>query len=282
MLATIPLSTASSLLVWSNRIYITGSLLTLASAALALYEQYSKSQGRLAYWKLRTQTFVIIAAFVSFCGSVLAITFSNVVVHLKDVDLSKYETQANQQITTLQKQTADANRSAADANLKNTQLQIALTNHETSEGKIEADLAKQNKATSDFAHALALQQGIMAEQTHVSPALSQAQIQALSEILKPFAGQKVIMRSTSDTVVLRLMEQTKQALLAAGIDVSRSSIVMGALYQGVSVGVHDPHNVPPLANALVQGLRNAGIDPHPVSDPQFVPEGYVGLFFGPN
>jgi hypothetical protein len=235
----------------------------------------------LAHWKVRTQVFVIIAAFLSFCGSVLAITFSNVVVHLKDVDLSGYETQANEQIAALRKQTADANKSAADANLKNTQLQIALTDHEASESKIEADLAKQNKATSDFAHALAIQQGVMAEQARVSPILTQSQIQLLSQELTPFGGQSVTIRSTSDTVVQRLHATIKAALDGANIK-SNGAIMMGALYQGVSVAVHSPEDVPPLANALVMGLRSAGIDAHPVSVPDQVPAGQVFIFLGPN
>ena len=77
MVVTIPLSAASSLLVWSNRLYITGSLLTLASAAMVLYEKHSKNQGRMLEWRLRTEILVIVAAFLSFSGSIAAITFGS-------------------------------------------------------------------------------------------------------------------------------------------------------------------------------------------------------------
>lgn len=90
------------------------------------------------------------------------------------------------------------------------------------------------------------------------------------------------LHQTSDTVVARLGATIKMALDGAGVTAKMYSTDMGALYQGVSVAVHDPNNVPPIANALVLGLRQAGIDVHPVSAPKIVPSGQVGIFLGPN
>jgi len=282
MLDTSPIDHASWWLSASNIIYVSGAVLTLAAAVHVLMEKRAVLAGKRKSESFWAEASVFLAALVSVLGTIGAIHYGNVVSHLKDLDLATYEKAADANIAQAQKDSADANKSAADAIYKNGQLETALAKHETSESKNDAELAKQNKATSDFAHALAQQQGIMAEQARVSPALSEAQIQELSEMLKPFAGQKVAVYSTSDTVVLRLGAQIKHALSAAGIDNSQGVIMMGALYQGVSVGVHDPKNVPPLANALVIGLRNFGIDAHPVSDSKFVPDGYVDLFLGPN
>jgi hypothetical protein len=256
---------------------------------MVLYEKHAKNQGWILEWRLRTEILVIVAAFLSFSGSIAAISFGGIVSHLKDIDLATYQTEADGKIAAAQKEAGDANKaagvanqSAAQANLEDTQLRIQLANHETNEGKIEADLAKQNKATSDFAHALAQQQGIMSEQAKVSPQLAPAQMELLSQMLKPFAGQDVEMHTTSDTVVERLASSIATSLNQAGITTKSFTTDMGALYQGVSIAINDPGNVPPLANTLVMDLRQFGIDVHPVASPQRVPVGHVAIFLGPD
>jgi hypothetical protein len=190
---------------------------------------------------------------------------------------------------------AQANRDAAAANQKAQEAQDQALEAENDNLKLrgqtsadaaaarqaEAELAKSNKETSDFAHALAQQQGAMAEQAKVSPVLSQYQIGALANLLAPYAGQDVILHSTADTTVLRLKETVALALQKADVTFKQNSMDMGALYQGVSVAVNSAQNVPLLANALVLGLRQAGIDVHPVTAPQ-IPAGRVALFMGPN
>jgi hypothetical protein len=122
----------------------------------------------------------------------------------------------------------------------------------------------------------------MAEQAHVSPILTDYQITALAAALGPFRGSDVLFHATSDTTVLRLKRTIEIAFQRAGITESYNSIDMGELYQGVTVAVHDPADVPGLANALVLSLRAAGIDVQTASVPQRVPAGKVALFLGPN
>jgi hypothetical protein len=277
-----PLDSASARLWWSNAAYVSGAALTFLAAMIVFIERRLIAKGIREKSLLVTEFVAVGAAIVSFFGTVGAIHYSNLVSHLKDLDLAVYETSAGIQIAQAQKAGADATKSAADANLKNTQLQIELASHETSESKIQADLAKQNKATSDFAHSLAQQQATMAEQAHLSPVLTDFQIQQLAAVLGGFSGQDVILHSTADTTVLRLKQTIAIAFQKAGITFKQNSMDMGALYQGVSVAVHNPQDVPPLANALVLGLRQAGIDVHPVAVPNMVPAGSVALFLGPD
>jgi len=143
--------------------------------------------------------------------------------------------------------------------------------------KAEAALAKANKETSDFAHALALQQQNMTMQAKVSPVLNQTQIAALANLLRGYEGQTVAVHMTLDTVVLRLANSIQAALQQAGIK-PVGTMNAGATYEGVSVAVHGPQDVPPLANTLVLGLRQAGIDVHPVAAPDQVPAGQVAIF----
>jgi hypothetical protein len=191
---------------------------------------------------------------------------------------------------------AQANESAAQANKKAQEAKDEAEKLETDNLKLsgqvgkdavtaraaEAALDAKNKETSDFAHALEQQQGVMAEQAKVSPQLTNYQVQALANILKPYAGQDVELHITAETVVGRLGAEIKAAFNIAGVTTSIYSTEMGSLYQGLSVAVHDPSSVPPIANALMTGFRQAGIDAHPVAAPERVASGKVAIFIGPN
>jgi hypothetical protein len=222
-------------------------------------------------------------------GTIGAIHFSNTVSHLKDIDLEAYKTSSRLQIAQANTSAATANQKAQEARVvaakveqENAVLGGSVTKNAEAARKAEAELAKANKETSDFAHSLQKQQIVMQEQARVSPILTDFQITQLATVLNNFSGQDVIFHSTADTTVLRLKKTIAIALQKAGITFKQNSMDMGALYQGVSVAVHSPDNVPPLANALVMGLHQAGIDVHPVSAPDRVPVGKVALFLGPN
>lgn len=288
MLLVLSLDSASHLLRWSNIVYVAGAVLTLSSAALVLYEKRSKSQGVSLRWSFKTEILVIVAAFVSLIGTIGAIHFGSVVSHLKDTDLAKYKTTADAGIAQANKDAAVANAIAQQAKSQaeetskaNLQLQIKLAKHEEHEQVGDAKLAAQNKENYDFSHALAFQQQTMAQQMHVSPELNESQIEAIAAILKPFAGQEIIIHRTSDTVVGRLGRSLAIAFTMANIKFPHYSIDMDQIYQGVSVVIHSPQNVPPLANALISGLRSAGIIVNPVAL-DTVPVGKVALYLGPN
>ncbi len=288
MMLVLSLDSASHLLRWSNIVYVAGAVLTLSSAALVLYEKRSKSKGVSQRWSFKTEILVIVAAFVSLIGTIGAIYFGSVVSHLKDMDLAKYKITADAGIAQANKDAAVANAIAQQAKSQaeetskaNLQLQIELTKHEEHEQVGEAKLAAQNKENYDFSHALAFQQQTMEQQMHVSPELNDSQIEAIAAILKPFAGQEIIIHRTADTVVGRLGRSLAIAFTMASIKFPHYSIDMDQLYQGVSVAIHSPQNVPPLANALISGLRSSGIIVNPVAL-DTVPVGKVAIYLGPN
>jgi flagellar biosynthesis GTPase FlhF len=286
---TSPLDTASSLLLWSNVIYVVGAVLTLGTSALVLFEKRQAGKGIEIKHSVRNEVFFVTSALICLAGTCGAIYFSNKVSDIKDTDLAAYKTSAGLQIAQSNKDAAKAisdaataNKSAEETKQANLRLQSELTKHEGHEQEAEAKLAAQNKETSDFAHSLQQQQATMQEQAKVSPQLTPYQIQALANVLRPFAGQDVSLHITSDTVVARLGATIHMAFDQAGVTAKSYSADMGALYQGVSVAVHDPNDVPPIANALIIGLRQAGIDVHPVAAPQMVPAHQVAIFLGPN
>lgn len=281
MSAASPLDSASHWLTWSNGLYVGGAAMTLATAMLVFYEKRAIAAGKRVRGFLFTEILVFFAALVSLCGTIGAVHFGNVVSHLKDSDLAAYEKQADVKI-------AAANQATEELKVANSTLQTQLATIQTKSEKAEAKLEKadvalaaQNAQTIKFAQALQLQQQNMAEQMHVSPVLNDAQIQALATLLKPFTGQDVIFHSTADTTVLRLKAGIAMALNAAGLTFKQNAIDIGSLYQGVSVVVHSPQDVPPLANSLIMGLRDAGIVVRPVALDS-VPPGRVALYLGPN
>ncbi len=290
-----PLDSASHWLNWSNIIYVGGAALTVIAAMWVLYEARAVATGKREKYFLVSEFFAAGAAIISLIGTIGAIHFSNKVGQYKDADLKTYQTQAQVQIQQAKTDAAKAVKDAAVANQKaqeagdhaaivdaqNIALGGQVGKDAATARAAEAALDAKNKETSDFAHSLQQQQGVMAEQAKVSPQLTDFQIQQLAILLKPYAGSPVDINQTAETVVGRLASAIHAAFNIAGVKTNHRTM-MGALYQGVSVGVHAPTDVPPIANALVMGLRQAGVDVHPVAVPDQVKAGGVTIFVGPN
>ncbi len=100
---------ASSRLLWSNVIYVSGAALTLLAAMLVFIERRLIAAGIRERTTLITEWAVIGAAIISFFGTIGAVRYGSLVSHLKDDDLAAYEASAQVQI-------AQANRDAANAN----------------------------------------------------------------------------------------------------------------------------------------------------------------------
>jgi hypothetical protein len=189
--------------------------------------------------------------------------------------------QAKADAATANKIAQEAKDETAKIESENIKLGGQVTTDATAARTAEASLAKANKETSDFAHGIALQQQNMAQQAKVSPTLDANQALSLANYLRAYAGGTVAVHMTLDTVVIRLGNGIQYALQQAGIKSDGSSMDAGRTYQGVSVVVHSPQDVPPLANALVMGLRAQGIAVNPAADTS-VPVGHVNIYLGPN
>jgi hypothetical protein len=253
-----------------------------------LYEKRAVATGKRTKASFISEAIVILAAMVSLAGTIGAIYFGSVVSKLKDDDLALYKKGADLNIAQLTRDAGIANQTAESAKLEtqhvsqeNIQLRLGLSKEQTQARKAEAELAKQNKETFDYAHALAQQQAVMTEQARVSPVLTDFQIDSLAATLRPYAGTDVILHSTLDTTVLRLKNGIAMAFQKAGITFKQNSMDAGALYQGISVVVHSPTDVPPVANSIVLGLRTSGIKVSTVSMNE-VPAGQVAVYMGPN
>lgn len=274
-------------------LYIVSITLALLSTVAIVFFAFHKDHKT----GLRASNYVyIIASLLSVLSTIVIVNKTKALDAEKDRQAGlahdAAQLQSNQAKATAETAKADAakaNQKAQEANdhaakleAENIRLGGQIGNDAAKARAAESALDAKNKETSDFAHSLQQQQATMQEQAKASPVLTDFQIRQLATSLAPYTGQEVIIHRTVDTVVGRLASTIAMSLQMAGIKFPQYFNDIGQLYQGVSVAVHDPTKVPPLAEALVVGLRQAGIVVHPVAAPQQVPEGKVAIYLGPN
>lgn len=105
---TSPLDTASSLLLWSNVIYVVGAVLTLGTSAMVLFEKRQAGKGIEVKHSVRNEVIFATSALICLSGTLGAIYFGGRVSDIKDADLAAYKVTAGVQIAT-------ANASAKEA-----------------------------------------------------------------------------------------------------------------------------------------------------------------------
>jgi hypothetical protein len=185
---------------------------------------------------------------------------------ISQLDIQKLQTE-EQALRTQQEnaheEIAKAQAAAAEANLK------------------AAELTAKTEKTNQFVAGLAEQQQGMAKQIQGVPTLGDQQIAIIADRLKPFAGQQITIRATTDTTVLRLGGAFKKAFLLAGLNVIAYDVDMGAQYQGVTVVVKFPTHHPPLADALLNAIRDVGIHANGASTLEPISNADVTIYLGP-
>jgi hypothetical protein len=277
MIVNSPLDSA----IWwtnaSNVFYIVGAVVTALTAAWIVYETHAVALGKRQKFFLFSEILGAIAAIICVLGSVGAISFGNVVSRLKDVDLAKYEKDAEK----AKSDAATANQQAADANLKNTQLKIQLGQHEADEKKTDAELAAQSQKNAQLAQAIADQQQKMAKTIHSYPEVDFVEWMKIADELSPYAGQKVIIRSTGDTDVRIIAVLLEQSLHQARIDVS-GTVHVGEVYVGINVETNPNYEIVPLATKIIETLKAHGIPVRPGGSGSWeIPKGVVLIEIGP-
>jgi hypothetical protein len=270
-------------------IYIASATLALLSTFAIVAFAFHWEQHKTA---LRFSNYLyVLFSLIAVIATIVIVVRTNSLDIEKDLQVAQAQKDAAQakkdaakaisDAATANQKAQEANEHAANVEAENLKLGGQVGKDAVTARAAEAALEAKNKETSDFAHGVAIQQQNMAIQAKVSPTLTVAQAMSLANYLKPYAGQNVAVHMTLDTVVIRLGNGIQYALQQAGIKADGSSMDAGQTYQGVSVAVHSPQDVPPLANALVMGLRAQGIAVNPASDPS-VPAGTVRIYLGPN
>jgi hypothetical protein len=246
ILAVLSLDSASHSLAWSNVLYVVGALLTLGSAGMVLYEKRSRIQGLELRWGLATETIVIVAAFISFTGTVGALLFGHIVSGLKDAALTQYEKAADVKI-------ADANSVADSARVLATQtandnlkLEQELQEHEAHERSYE----QQQQATTKATH-----------RTIPDPKEFSLALEKL-----PKDVRVTLVQNLADDEAGRLLRQLYDIFVAAGFSPSRGGFMGSTSSDPVSIpGIHLHCTLDPSAdmmcNSLVKQFKAAGMKP---------------------
>ena len=187
-----PLDTASSLLWWSNVLYVVGALLTLGTSAMVLFEKRQAGKGIEVKHSVRNEVFFVSSALICLAGTCGAIYFSSKVSNIKDADLAAYKVSAGLQIAQANNAAEQAKAVAATASNN-----VAGANKKAAEANSTAQLAVLDK-TKILHDNLALQQKIEAEQSArvvienkiaprtLAPGQQQNIMYALHEKLKAF------------------------------------------------------------------------------------------------
>ena len=185
---------------------------------------------------------------------------------------------------------ATANQKAQEAQLKaeetshaDTSLKVELNKHEGQEKEVQNKLAAQEQQTAQFAQGVAQQQQGMAQQIQATPSLGPAQIDQIATLMKPFAGQSILIHVMMDAHSTRLADEFAQAFKMAGIEAAGPNIDVGRNYEGVMVIVKNPtpQPHPPIADALLNAIRSVGIVPKFVYAPDIPSANDVWLCIGP-
>lgn len=230
---------------------------------MVLFEKRQIGKGIEIRHSVRNEIFFVTSALICLAGTCGAIYFGGRVSHLKDVDLSAYQTWAKGEIAKAQKEAGDANNaagianeSAAVASLDNTKLRIKLTNDEEKEHQAEAALSER--------------ESIIAGRSPVS--LSEEGIKEFRAYLTPYAKQHArhekfdnnieIDCKLNDHVALQIGESIARSIPAPTQTGNPSDL--NARYEGVTIVVSSLRDVPPLARALYTGLKDAQMDVHPI------------------
>ena len=200
-------------------------------------------------------------------------------------EIQKSESQAQQL------EIARLNKDISDAKAAQQQVELELVKQREVTAKAQADaaqaklraaeLAIKTERTSQFVEGLALQQQGMARQIQGVPSLGDAQVNIITERLRPFAGQHITIHSTMDTSVIRLGSQFKRAFELAQLKVITFSEDMGAQYQGVVVAVKKSQgSVPQMGETLLGVIQSLGIKASGAINPT-VGDADVALYLGP-
>jgi len=297
MIATPSLDSATWWLNASNVLYVGGAAFTVLTAAWVLYEERAVALGKRPKYFLLSEILAAGAAVLCLTGTIGAIHYSNKVSQIKDADLATYKTAATIQIVQAKLDAATAyqlageamsdagkaNKKAEEDSLANTKLKIELGTHEKKSQQTESDLASQNARTAQFVQSVAEHQQSVVSLAQGIPSLTQFQIDAIAEQMKPFAGQKVVIHADLEAHCVRLGRQIETALKKAGMTVDFET-PLSMSYLGIELAqkyASPPAPRLPAIGPLYNALLNSGIEAKGVYDPSISDGLTVQLNIGP-
>jgi hypothetical protein len=242
MTSSLPLDSASHSLAASNIIYVVGAVLTLASAAMVLYEKNSKNRGIELRWGLTTEIVVVIAAFISLAGTFGAIGFGNTVGKIKDANLATYQKEADVQI-------AGANQAAMNSLAKAVTAQLDIDKLKPAVSTLQTSQAETSKAVGNLTTARTMR-------------VSASAIQAINKL----GGAHIVIHADeTDSDAMTVFQQFGKAFRSYAPQPSYAAVIGMPILPSFFVrpGIHIRHEDSPTANAVAATigaiLKSSGI-----------------------
>lgn len=266
--------------VWQWTYILSISVALLSTFAIVVFAFHI--QERKVGLKVSNYIYVI-ASLLAVVSTIFIVVKTNSLDKEKDRVAGIEIAQAKAQGASAAQSAATANKRAADAELKNSQLKIELAEHEKQEKEAEARLASQNQQLTQFTQGIAAQQRGIEQHMETAPTLTEVQVAAIAQQLKPFAGMSVGVHMVTDIPSQRLAEKIEQALEQAGIKINAETD-LGADYRGVMIVVHSPSPAPhpAIADAIRRAMLSVGLFPKAVAFKQGgPPKSQVWLCVGP-
>ncbi len=275
------LNTDISLLAWSNGLYIAGCVLTLCAGAYILYQKREVKAGHRAETSIVSEAGVLIFAVLTLFGTIGGVRFSNLVSHLKDVELAAYEAQANTSIAKNVQATSEANADAKDAEARNSELRREVARQEAANLREHRTLQAETQKVGEFTQTLAQKEQVLATRMQAPASMSDAEADTIGTELAQYSGAAVAIHTMIDPPSQRLAAEINRAFEKAKFKIGRYSTDVGPDYNGVVLGVHSADGHPKVADAILKAFRGAGLNVQPVADASAVPSGVVAVFIGP-
>lgn len=169
---------SQSLEHWQALYIISITLAVISTFGIILFNFHIKGRGHGLRW---SNYIYITASALALVATIAIITKTRSINAQKDRQLKRFEAQADVQIQQFKAIAAQADQKAEKAKLENSALRVVVSNGALATKKAESELAAENEKTSQFTHALQLQQENMAQQMHVSPVLDASQIRFVSQ-----------------------------------------------------------------------------------------------------
>ena len=254
---------------------------------------------RLLEWSNYLYVFAIVLTVVATFG---VIYFGRVVTNLKDAQVQQYQKDADARIALSNQHAAEATQRAAESNEKSADAGAIAES-----AKAEAATARANaeRARADAAAANAEAEKSKTERAGLqlrvqeltkSNVEQQQQIAVLREDSRPrtvSAQQRTLMSGTlaahkgehvqlqiysSENEAITFAGQINGALSSAGVIVDASQM-MGQTGTGFGLAFHAQNDQPPLAIAIGNAFRLAGIPFGVLTDPKVVPSEHTFIIF---
>lgn len=215
---------------------------------------------------------VVFAALATFA----IVYLSNKYTRIRELELTKYERDADLKIATANNNAkqAMAVAAAASADAENSRVEQDKLRNERARLDIRLQELEQQQSKLSATNVASQAKIVELEEAAKDRTISEDQQAKIVALLKPFAGQEVEVEVfSSDSEARKFTNKVSETLSKAGLKTTGSLLnVTTFTVEGFAVAIHDARSASPLATAIGYAFNSAGIKMAGVIDPRVAPE----------